>query len=66
MKETLPFVLVNTLLLHIPLLALTDRQNDRETNTLTACGLEKLFFQFCCCVSFSVLAENSIWCYLRT
>jgi hypothetical protein len=30
-------------LLHIPLLALTDRQNDRETNTLAARGLEELF-----------------------
>jgi hypothetical protein len=29
LKEKLPFVLINTLLLHIPLLALTDRQNDR-------------------------------------
>jgi hypothetical protein len=25
LKEKLPFVLINTLLLHIPLLALTDR-----------------------------------------
>ncbi len=30
-KEKLPFVLINTLYLHIPLLALTDRQNDRQT-----------------------------------
>ncbi len=29
-------------LLHIPLLALTDRQNDRETNTLVVRGLEEL------------------------
>ncbi len=32
----------------------TDRQTDRETNTLTARGLEELFFQLCCCVSFLV------------
>jgi hypothetical protein len=25
---------------------------DRETNTLAARGLEELFFQLCCCVSF--------------
>jgi hypothetical protein len=39
----LPFFLINTLLLYIPLLALTDRQNHRGTNTLTARGLEELF-----------------------
>ena len=33
----------NTLLLYIPLLALTDRQTDRESNTLAARGLEELF-----------------------
>ncbi len=29
-----------------------DRMTDRGTNTLAARGLEELFFQFCCCVSF--------------
>jgi hypothetical protein len=29
-----------------------DRMTDRETNTLAARGLEELFFQLCCCVSF--------------
>ncbi len=43
LKEKLPFVLINTLLLYIPLLALTDGQTDRETNTLAARGLEELF-----------------------
>ncbi len=33
--------LINTLLLYIPLLALTDRQMDRESNTLASRGLEK-------------------------
>ncbi len=42
--------LINTLLLYIPLLALTDRQTDRESNTLASHGLEKPFFQLCCCV----------------
>ncbi len=30
----------------------TDRQTDREMNTLAARGLEELFFQLCCWVSF--------------
>ncbi len=30
----------------------TDRITDRGTNTLAARGLEELFFQLCCCVSF--------------
>jgi hypothetical protein len=38
----------------------TDRMTDREMNTLAARGLDKLFFQLCCCcVSFLVLAGNS-------
>jgi hypothetical protein len=43
LKEKLPIFLINTLLLHIPLLALTDRRNDREMKTLPAQGLEELF-----------------------
>jgi hypothetical protein len=31
-KRKIPFVLINTLLLYIPLLALTDNQTDRQTN----------------------------------
>jgi hypothetical protein len=30
----------------------TDGRTDRLTNTLAVCGLEELFFQLCCCVSF--------------
>ncbi len=48
----MPFSLINTLLLYIPLLALTNGQNYREMNTLTARGLEELIFQLCCLVSF--------------
>ena len=48
LKEKLPFVLINTLLLHIPLLALTDRKTDRGTNTLASRGLEEPFFQLRC------------------
>ncbi len=35
LKEKLPIFLINTLLLHIPLLALTHRQNYRETDRIT-------------------------------
>ncbi len=53
LKEKLPIFLIETFLLHISLLALTDRQNDRRrTNTLAVRGLEECFFQLCCCVSF--------------
>ncbi len=66
-KEKLPIFLTNTLLLHIPLLALTDRRNDRRRmNTLAARGLENLFFQLRCCVSFLVVAGNCCRCYLPT
>jgi hypothetical protein len=34
---------------------------DRGTNTLTARGLEELFFQLCRCVSFLVMAFPSIF-----
>jgi hypothetical protein len=43
LKEKLPIFLINTLLLYIPLLAFTHRQNDGEMNTLAACGLENVF-----------------------
>ncbi len=39
---------------------------DGGTNTLAARGLEELFFLLCCCVSFLVVAGNSLWCYLPT
>jgi hypothetical protein len=51
-KASLWNFLVNTLLLYIPLLTLTDRITDGETHTLVSHGLEELFFQLCCCVSF--------------
>jgi hypothetical protein len=35
LKEKLPIFLINTLLLHIPLLALTHRQNYGETDRIT-------------------------------
>ncbi len=45
LKEKLPLVLINTLLLHIPLLALTHRWNDRQRNKLILVWLVNL--QFC-------------------
>jgi hypothetical protein len=42
-KASLWNFLVNTLLLYIPLLTLTDRIKDRETHTLASRGLEELF-----------------------
>ncbi len=67
LKEKLPIFLINTLLLYIPLLALTDGQNHRETNTLAVRGLEELFFQLCCCVSFLFWREIGFgFTYLRT
>jgi hypothetical protein len=48
LKEKLPIFLINTLLLHIPPLALTDRQNHRGTelqrNELILVGLGNLRF----------------------
>ncbi len=38
----------------------TDRIMDRETNTLTAHGLEELFFQLCCCDSFLVSGRKLV------
>jgi hypothetical protein len=33
-------------------------------DTLAARGLEELFFQLCCCVSFWFLAGNRFGCYI--
>ncbi len=38
LKEKLPFVLINTLLLHIPLLAISHGQNDGQRNEYTRCA----------------------------
>ncbi len=49
--------LVLLTLFYSTLLALTHRQTDRETNTLALHGLEELFLQLCCCVSFMFWRE---------
>ncbi len=43
-EKKLPFVLKNTILLHIPLLALTDGQSYRRRNKLIPVGLGNLRF----------------------
>jgi hypothetical protein len=58
LKEKLPIFLINTLLLHIPLLTLTHRQNDKWRKKYTRYAWAGgTFFQLCCCVSFLVVAE---------
>jgi hypothetical protein len=64
LKDKLPVFLINTHLLHIPLLALTHRKNDIETNTLAAHGLGELFFPVVLMCQFLVLAGNSFWFYI--
>jgi hypothetical protein len=44
LKEKVPIFLINTLLLHIPLLALTDRQNDGRRDKFILVGLGNLRF----------------------
>ncbi len=53
LKEKLPIFLIITLLLHIPLLALTDRQNDRQRNEYYTCcaWAGGTFFSSCAVVS---------------
>ncbi len=54
--------LITSLLLYIPLLALTDRQTDRESNTFASRGLEEPYFQLCCMLcQFLVLAGKRFW-----
>ncbi len=51
LKEKLPFVLIHTLLLHIPLLALTDRQKDRQRHIHLLHMGWRNFFSSCAVVS---------------
>ncbi len=44
LKDKLPIFLINTLLLYIPLLTLTDGQNYRQRNELILVGLGNLRF----------------------
>ena len=59
--------LVRFTLFYSTLLTLTDGMTDRGTNTLASRGLEELFFQLCCCVSFWFWREIGFgFTYLRT
>jgi hypothetical protein len=69
LKEKLLFVLINTLLLHIPLLALThgrtELRTEEQIHSLRV-GWRN-FFSDCAVVSvFWFLVGNRFWCYLLT
>ncbi len=65
LKEKLPIILMNTLLLYIPLLALTDRGNDRERNKYTRCvWAGGTFFPVVLLCQFLVLAGYRFWSYI--
>ncbi len=67
LKEKVPIFLINTLLLHIPLLALTDGQNDRRRNKYTRCTWAGgTFFPVVLLCQFLVLAGNRFWFYILT
>ncbi len=68
LKEKLPFVLINTLLLHILLLALTHRQTEWQTEKqihLLRVGWRNFFPVVLLC-QFFVLAGNRFWFYILT
>ncbi len=68
-RKKLPFVLINTLLLHIPLLALTDGQTEwltEERIHLLHEGWRNFFSRWTVVLVFWFLAGNKFWCYLLT
>ncbi len=66
-KEKIPFVFINTLLLHIPCLAFTCRWNDVQRNEYTHCAWAGgTFFPVVPYVSFFFVVGNSFRCYLPT
>ncbi len=67
LKEKLLIFLINTLLLHIPLLAFTDRWNDRQRNKYTHCAWAGgTFFPVVLLCQFLVLAGNRFLFYILT
>ncbi len=65
LKKKLPIFLINTLLLHIPFLALTDGQNDRQRNEYTRCAWAGgTFFPVVLSCQFLVLVGNRFWFYI--
>jgi hypothetical protein len=68
LKEKLPIFLINTLLLHIPLLALTDRRTELQSEEqihLLHVGWRNFFPVVLLC-QFLVLAGNRFWFYILT
>jgi hypothetical protein len=68
LKEKFPFVLINTLLLHIPLLAHTDRQTEwqmEERPHLLRVGWRNFFPVVLLC-QFLLLVGNRFWFYILT
>jgi hypothetical protein len=67
LKEKLPIVFIDTLLLHIPLIALTDGQNDRQRNKYTRCAWAGgSFLPVVRLRQLLVLAGNRFWFYILT
>ncbi len=67
MHEKLPIFLINTVLLHIPLLALTDGRNYGERNEYTCCAWAGgTFCPVVLLCQFLVLAGNRFWFYILT
>ncbi len=65
LKEKLLFALINTLLLHIPLLALTNRQKDGQRHEYTCCAWAGgTFFPVVLLCQFLVLVGNRFWFYI--
>ncbi len=61
----LPFFLINTLLLYIPLLALTDRQNYRQRLKYTCCmWAGGTFFSSCAVLSVFGSGEKKVLVYI--
>jgi hypothetical protein len=65
LKEKLPIFLINTLLLYIPLLALTHRRNYRRRNKYTCCAWAGgTFFSVVLLCQFLVLVGNMFRFYI--
>ncbi len=65
LKENLPFVLINTLLLHIFLLAFTDRGTELQTEEHTRYAWAGgTFFSVVILCQFLVLVGNRFWFYI--
>ncbi len=63
--EIVPIFLINTLLLYIPLIDLTHRQNDWQRNKYTRCAWAGgTFFPVALLCQFFVLVGNRFWFYI--